>query len=108
MKTWFFLCNINEISISRDKKKEKYQLGDYKLIQFVIAIIFIIYCKRIEILKCVLRTFIIIIIIIQYQILWTNIMRIVWQPVGRITTEILEVKGLKVHKTIIYYKISVH
>ena len=76
IKTWFLLWDINEISISRDKKKEKYQLGDYKLI--------------------------------QYQILWTNIMRIVWQPVGRITTEILEVKGLKVHKTIIYYKISVH
>ena len=76
MKTWFLLCNINEISISRDKKKEKYQLGDYKLI--------------------------------QYQILWTNIIRIVWQPVGRITNEILEVKGLKVHKTIINYKISVH
>ena len=76
IKTWFLLCNINEISISRDKKKEKYQLGDYKLI--------------------------------QYQILWTNIIRIAWQPVGRITTEILEVKGLKVHKTIINYKISGH
>ena len=76
IKTWFLLWDINEISISRDKKKEKYQLGDYKLI--------------------------------QYQILWTNIIRIVWQPVGRITTEILEVKGLKVHKTIINNKISVH
>ena len=32
---------------------------------------------------------------IQYQILQTNIMRIVWNMVRRITNEILEVKGLK-------------
>ena len=33
---------------------------------------------------------------IQYQILQTNIMRIVWKMVRRITNEILGVKGLKV------------
>ena len=32
--------------------------------------------------------------LIQYQILWTNIKRIVWQTVRRITNEILRVKGL--------------
>ena len=32
---------------------------------------------------------------IQYQILQTNIMRIVWKMVKRITNEILGVKGLK-------------
>ena len=31
---------------------------------------------------------------IQYQILQTNIMRIVWKMVRRITNEILGVKGL--------------
>ena len=30
--------------------------------------------------------------LMQYQILQTNIIRIVWQTVGRITREILEVK----------------
>ena len=44
-----------------DKKKEKYQLGDYFLI--------------------------------QYQILQTNIARIIYQTVGRIANEILGVKG---------------
>ena len=44
-----------------DKKKEKYQLGDYFLI--------------------------------QYQILQTNIARIIHQTVGRIANEILGVKG---------------
>ena len=52
--------NIKQTS---DKKREKYQLGDYKLI--------------------------------QYQILHTNIARIVWQTVRRITNEILGVKGLR-------------
>ena len=33
--------------------------------------------------------------LIQYQILQTNIMRIVWQTVRRITDEILGVKGLR-------------
>ena len=32
--------------------------------------------------------------LIRYQILQTNIMRIVWQTVRRITNEILGVKGL--------------
>ena len=32
--------------------------------------------------------------LIRYQILQTNIMRIVWQTVRRITNEILEVQGL--------------
>lgn len=32
--------------------------------------------------------------LIQYKILWKNIMRIVWQTVRGITSEILEVKGL--------------
>ena len=31
--------------------------------------------------------------LMQYQILQTNIIRIVWQTVRRITREILEVKG---------------
>ena len=54
--------NINTIS-SRQvmRKKEKYQLGDYFLI--------------------------------QYQILQTNIVRIIYQTVGRIANEILRVKG---------------
>ena len=43
------------------RKKEKYQLGDYFLI--------------------------------QYQILQTNIVRIIYQTVGRIANEILGVKG---------------
>ena len=51
------------IKYTSDKNKEKYQLGDYKLI--------------------------------QSQILQTNIARTVWQTVGRITYEILGVKGLK-------------
>ena len=34
-------------------------------------------------------------LLIQYQILQTNIMRIIWQTVRRITNEILGVKGLK-------------
>ena len=38
----------------------------------VFLIIFIIYCKRIEILKCVLRTFIIIIIIIIINVLFSS------------------------------------
>ena len=42
--------------------KERYQLADYKLI--------------------------------QYQILQTYIIRIVWQTVRRITNEILEVRGV--------------
>ena len=33
--------------------------------------------------------------LMQYQILQTNIIRIVWQTVRRITREILEVKGWK-------------
>ena len=33
--------------------------------------------------------------LIQYQILQTNIMRIAWQTVRRITSEILGVKGLE-------------
>ena len=54
--------NIN--TISSDENKEKYQLGDCKLI--------------------------------QYQILQINITRTVWEyeTVGRITNEILGVKGL--------------
>ena len=32
--------------------------------------------------------------LIQYQILQTNIMRIIWQTVRRITNEILGVEGL--------------
>ena len=44
-----------------DENKERYKLGDYKLI--------------------------------QYQILRTNIIRIVWQTVERITSEILGAKG---------------
>ena len=32
-----------------------------------------------------------------YQILQTNIIRIVWQGVRRITNEILGVKGLRLH-----------
>ena len=32
----------------------------------------------------------------QYQILKTNITRTIWQTVGRITKEILGVKGLKI------------
>ena len=34
-------------------------------------------------------------LLIQHQILQTNMMRIVWQTVRRITNEILGVKGLK-------------
>ena len=49
-----------------DGNKEKYQPGDYKLI--------------------------------QYQILQTNITRIVWQTVRRITNEILGIKGLNTVK----------
>ena len=32
---------------------------------------------------------------IQYQILRTNTLRVAWQTVGRITNEILKVKGLR-------------
>ena len=35
--------------------------------------------------------------LIQYQILQTNTIRIVWQIVRRITDEILEAKGLRGH-----------
>ena len=39
---------------------------------------------------------------IQYQILWTILIRIVWQKVRRITHKILGVKGLiKVHLNIL-------
>ena len=37
--------------------------------------------------------------LIQYQILQTNIRRIVWQMVRRITNEIIEVKELKTYST---------
>ena len=37
--------------------------------------------------------------LIQYQILQTNIRRIVWQMVRRITNEIFEVKELKTYST---------
>ena len=50
--------NVKQTS---DENKEKYQLGDYKLI--------------------------------QYQILQTNIIRFVWQTVGRMTNEPWELKG---------------
>ena len=43
--------------------------------------------------------------LIQYQILQTFIIRIVWQMVRRITNEILGVKGLKVLH--VWYKLSV-
>ena len=58
--------NIN--TISSDENKEKYQLGDCKLI--------------------------------QYQILQFNITRTVWQTVGRITNEILGVKGLLIYTSV--------
>ena len=50
------------IKHTSDENKEKYQLGDYELI--------------------------------QYPILQTNITRTAQQTVGRVTYEILEVKGL--------------
>ena len=37
--------------------------------------------------------------LIQYQILQTNIRRIVWQMLRRITNEIFEVKELKTYST---------
>ena len=52
--------NIKQTS---DENKEKYQLGDYLLI--------------------------------QYQILKTNITRTIWQTVRRITNEIVGIRGLK-------------
>ena len=58
--------NIQQTS---DENKEKYQLGDYKLI--------------------------------QYQILQTNITRTVWQTVRRIANEILGVKGLSNHTSLV-------
>ena len=57
-----------------DGNKEKYQPGDYKLI--------------------------------QYQILQTNITRIVWQTVRRITNEILGIKGLNTVKWLNCYTTS--
>ena len=39
-------------------------------------------------------------LLIQYQILWTNIIRIVWQIVRRITDAILKGKGLKGEATV--------
>ena len=44
-------------------------------------------------------------LLIQYQILQTNIMRIIWQTVRRITNEILGVKGLTGTKP--YFKIKI-
>ena len=52
-----------------DENEEKYQSGDYKLI--------------------------------QYQILQTNITRTVWQTVRRIANEILGVKGLSNHMSLV-------
>ena len=43
---------------------------------------------------------------IQYQILQIDIIRIVWQTVGRITNEILGVKGLK--QTFVHIKALIH
>ena len=59
-----------------DGNKEKYQPGDYKLI--------------------------------QYQILQTNITRIVWQTVRRITNEILGIKGLNTEKGLSCYTTGVN
>ena len=67
--------NINTISIQyqadkSDENKVKYQLGDHDY-KFI-----------------------------QYQILQTNLTRIVWQTVTRITNEILGVKGLRCCTTV--------
>ena len=59
-----------------DGNKEKYQPGDYKLI--------------------------------QYQILQTNITRIVWQTIRRITNEILGIKGLNTVKGLSCYTTGVN
>ena len=60
IRTATWNLSVNPLTPISDEKKEKYQLGGYKLI--------------------------------QYQILQTNITRIIWQTVRRITNEILEVK----------------
>ena len=59
-----------------DGNKEKYQPGDYKLI--------------------------------QYQILQTNITRIMWQTVRRITNEILGIKRLNTVKGLSCYTTGVN
>ena len=46
---------------------------------------------------CVNQIYIYIFLVFIYQILQTNILRIVWQRVRRITNEILGVKGLRLH-----------
>ena len=46
--------------------------------------------------------------LIQYQILQTNITRIVWQTVRRITNEILGIKGLNTVKGLSRYTTGVN
>ena len=46
---------------------------------------------------CVNQIYIYIFLVFIYQILQTNILRIAWQRVRRITNEILGVKGLRLH-----------
>ena len=41
-------------------------------------------------------------LLIQYQILWANIIRIVWQTVRRITNEILGLKGITCNKWLFF------
>ena len=60
-----YLYNIYKIKKTSDENQEKYQLGDYKLI--------------------------------QYQILSSDIRRIIQQTVRRITYKILGVRGLSRH-----------